>query len=85
MILVQPNGKLAIWSSIVDAIVVYDATDEEILEYEAERAAELARSSTRRAIERVRAGLVPRNLHLTWEEALQQHVERHGPFEGGQE
>ncbi|RYZ32040.1 MAG: hypothetical protein EOP01_02075 [Propionibacteriaceae bacterium] len=81
MILVQPDGRLAVWSSVVDSIVVVDATDEEVVAYFADEAARRSRESTVRAIERVRTGQVPR-MHLTWEEAVTATVLRYGdePF-----
>lgn len=29
----QPNGLYAVWSSIVDSVIVYDATPDEIIEF----------------------------------------------------
>jgi hypothetical protein len=72
-IIKQPDGKFAVFSSITDRIIVWDATADEIVEYFAERAAERAREDVRRTIEYVAAG-EPRRAYfqfaMTWEEAL---------------
>jgi hypothetical protein len=49
----QPDGKLAVFSSVVDAFVVVDATPEEIIEWRAQEAAEQARERTRAELARV--------------------------------
>lgn len=67
----QPDGRLAVFSSVVDAFVVVDATPEELIDYRAEVAALKARERTRAEIDRVLSGQ-PRPYHqftLTWEEA----------------
>jgi hypothetical protein len=67
----QPDGRLAVFSSVVEAFVVVDATPEEIIEYRAEEAARKARERTQAEIDRVLSGQ-PRPYHqftLTWEEA----------------
>lgn len=67
----QPDGRLAVFSSVVEAFVVVDATPEEIIDYRAEEAALKARERTRAEIDRVLSGQ-PRPYHqftLTWEEA----------------
>ena len=72
-IIKQPDGRFAIFSSITDTIIVWDATADEIVEYFAEQAAERAREDVRRKIEHVAAG-EPRRAYfqfaMTWEEAL---------------
>ena len=39
----QPNGKLCIFSTIVDTVIYYDLTDEEYIELRVEEARERAR------------------------------------------
>jgi hypothetical protein len=69
----QPSGKFAIFSSITDTIIVWDATEDEIVEWFAERAAEDAQRDARRLIGHVVAGN-PREVYfqfaMTWDEAL---------------
>lgn len=67
----QPNELLAVFSSVVDAFVVVDATADEIIDYRAEEAALKARERTRAEVDRVLSG-EPKPYHqftLTWEEA----------------
>jgi hypothetical protein len=68
----QPDGKLAVFSSVVDAFVVVDATPEEIIEWRAQEAAEQARERTRAELARVLDSGDPkpyRQFTLTWEQA----------------
>lgn len=69
----QPSGTFAIFSSVTDTVIVWDATEDEIVEHFAERAAERAREDARRLIGHVAAG-EPRRAYfqfaMTWEEAL---------------
>lgn len=71
-IIKQPDGKLAVFSSVVDAFIVVDATPEEILDWRAEQAAEDARRATQRELDAVLAD-DPRRVYFqfarTWEEA----------------
>lgn len=67
----QPDGRLAVFSSVVDGFVILDATPEELIEWRAEEAAKQARENTRAEIDRVLSG-EPRPYYqftLTWEEA----------------
>jgi hypothetical protein len=69
----QPDGRLAVFSSVVEAFVVVDATPDELIDYRAEEAALKARERTRAEIEKVLSGET-RPYHqftLTWEEAEQ--------------
>lgn len=71
-IIKQPDGRLAVFSSVVDAFIVVDATPEEILDWRAEQAAEDARRATQRELDAVLAD-DPRRVYFqfvrTWEEA----------------
>jgi hypothetical protein len=70
----QPDGKLAVFSSVVDAFVIVDATPEEIVEWRAEAGAEEARERTRAELARVLDDANPRPYYqftLTWEEAAE--------------
>lgn len=69
----QPDGEYAVFSSITDTIIVYDATAEEIVEWFAEAAADDARRSVRRLLGHVAAGEPRKAYHqfaMTWDEAL---------------
>ncbi len=71
-IIKQPDGRLAVFSSIVDAFIVVDATPEEILDWRAEEAAAKERERTQRELDAVLAD-DPRRVYFqfvrTWEEA----------------
>lgn len=77
----QPNDLFAIFSSYTNTIIVYDGTEDEIVEWFADEAAERAREGIRRTIGFVAAG-EPRRAYfqfaMTWEEALKEHYERGG-------
>ncbi|MGR6922588.1 hypothetical protein ACU635_50755 [[Actinomadura] parvosata] len=77
----QPDGKYAIFSSYTDTIIFWDATEDEIVEHFAERAAEAARRDVRRAIGHVAAS-EPRKAYfqfaMTWEKALAQDRKHRG-------
>jgi hypothetical protein len=71
-VIMQPNGKLAIFSDGVDGWLVSDASAEEIVEYYAERAAETARQSARETVAAVLTGHERRVYHqftMTFAEA----------------
>lgn len=79
-IIVQPDGRLCVFSSIVDAVTLYDATDEELLDYYAERAARDARESIRRSLAHVRAGEPRRAYHQfarSFDEAVATALQHH--------
>ncbi|RAS59465.1 hypothetical protein C8D87_11477 [Lentzea atacamensis] len=75
-ILLQPNGKFAIYSSITDTIIAWDATAEEIVELTT-----TARQETRRVLGHVVAG-EPHKAYfqftLTWEQAMKLDRENGG-------
>lgn len=77
-IIKQPDGRLAVFSSVVDAFIVVDATPEEIVEWRAEEAAQQARERTRTELDYVLSGN-PRKAYfqfaLTWEEAAKMDQE----------
>lgn len=77
----QPDGRYAVFCSVTDTIVVWDATEEEVVELFAERAADRARQDVRRLLGYVAAGN-PRKAYfqfaLTWEEALAMDREHGG-------
>jgi hypothetical protein len=80
-IIKQPDGHYAIFSTGTDTIIVYDATEEEIVEWCAEQAAERARESARRTIADVASG-EPRRAYaqfaMTWQQALTKDREHGG-------
>lgn len=85
----QPDGKLAVYSSGVDAWMIVDSSPEELLDYYAERAADDARRSARRTIDAVLAD-APQQVYyqfaMTFDEANAQtctgFLWRDGRWEG---
>ncbi|MFJ5984360.1 hypothetical protein [Lentzea sp. NPDC092896] len=72
-IIKQPDGKYAVFSSITDTIIFWDATHDEVVQFFVDRAAE----DTRRSVEKVLAHVAadnPREAYyqftMTWQEAL---------------
>jgi hypothetical protein len=84
-IIKQPDGKLAIFSSVVDQIIVWDATAEEIVDWFARDAAEQAAERTRWDLERLEQrgpGWVYRQFALSWERAVEKDREHGGEASG---
>lgn len=80
-IIKQPDGRLAVWSTVVDDWVIFNATPEELLDYYAEEAAQEARRQTQRALDAVLAD-DPKQVYYQWamtfEEAEERRREHHG-------
>lgn len=81
----QPDDRYAVFSSVVDGWIVYDATRDEIVEHFAERAANDARRSATRLLD-----LLDSNerrpfgqFTLTFDDADARHNERHDPVPFG--
>jgi len=55
-IIKQPDGRLAVWSTVVDDWIIVDATQQELEDHYATEAAAKAREDTRRKCEAVLAG-----------------------------
>lgn len=78
----QPDGKLAVFSSYVDAWILVDAEPADLLGYYAEKAAEDARDGTQRVLDLVLDGQ-PRKAYyqfaMTFEEANEDSAGHGGP------
>jgi hypothetical protein len=70
-IIVQPDGLLAVFSSVTDSLIITDATPEELVQWRADEATKKAEEATRREIRIVKAGKQWQIYlrALTWEEA----------------
>ena len=78
-IIKQPNGKYAIFSSIVDDIVFYEATEKDIVKYFVDREVERITQHVRETIESLDKGGKPSfQFTMTWEEALDTAKRVHG-------
>lgn len=58
-ILKQPNGKYALWTSVVDDFIAYDCTRQEIIRLYARRAASRAREDIKYILESIDKGEKP--------------------------
>jgi hypothetical protein len=69
----QPDGRYAVFGTVTDTIVVWDATREEILAWFADAAAQRARDTVERLLTIIDAPDGRRAYHQftkTWEQAL---------------
>lgn len=80
-IIKQPNGKLAIWSSIVDNFIITDATPEEYIQFRIAEESERVRKEITEIVDKLEAGTRIGYYNLSWEEALEEIKERHGAEE----
>lgn len=72
-IIQQPDGNLCVWSTVVDELIITDATPQELADYYADRAATDARIETQEIIERVLAGEARKvyfQFTMTYDEAV---------------
>lgn len=80
-IIKQPDGKYAVFSSITDTIVFWDATEEEVVQFFVDKVAEDTRRSVEKILTHVSAGQ-PRKAYyqfaMTWKEALSYDREHGG-------
>lgn len=77
----QPDGRYAIFWSITDTIVLWDATEDEVVEFFVEQATKDARMQASRALYHVADGHPERAYYqfaLTWDEALEKDREHGG-------
>ncbi len=77
----QPDGRLCVFSTVTDTIVVADATPDELADYYAEGAAGDSRRQTARILEAVLAD-DPRRVYyqfaMTYEQAAEKHLAHDG-------
>lgn len=82
-IISQPDGKLAVFSSVVDAWILVNASPEEIEDYYAEKAAQDARRQAARVLAAVLAGKpseVYYQFAMSFSEADRTDREHDGPW-----
>ncbi len=58
-IIQQPDGRFCVWSSVVDDLIIIDATEDDLCDYYAEDAAKKARTEIKYKIQEVRASIRP--------------------------
>ena len=82
MIIKQPNGLYAIWSTVVDGFVMLDATPQDIIDDRVKDYREESEKDVKRVIEQLDAGEKPYfQFTKTYDEALAEHKQRHGEIE----
>lgn len=74
----QPNGKLAIWSTIVDHFIMTDATKEEYIQFRIDEESERIRKDINEIVDELDKGQRHSYRAYTWEEALARLEEIHG-------
>ena len=78
-IIKQPNGKYAVWSSIVDDFILVDATPDEIIEDWCEQQRKDTTEHVQRVVEELGLGVKPyHQLTHTFDECIHVIRERHG-------
>lgn len=78
-IIKQPNGKYAVFSSIVDDIVFYNAKKDDLIKYFVDREAERIKDYVERTLSDLDKGEKPYcQFTMTWKEALATARQVHG-------
>jgi hypothetical protein len=70
----QPDGKLAVYSSVVGALVVTDATPQEVIDWKVSQVVEHVTDLMQRDLDLVLAGEARKVYYqftMTWEEAVE--------------
>jgi hypothetical protein len=81
----QPDGRLSVWSTHIDGLVVWDATPDEVVGWFADAAAARERATAARIVDAVLTG--DRNPYgrtildgIPYAQIVEGHVQRHGPL-----
>jgi hypothetical protein len=80
-IIKQPDGKFCVFSTIVDEIVISDATEDELIEYYATEAARRERDIVSRIVSNVKNNEAEKSYYqftMTYEQAVDFHVHTMG-------
>lgn len=78
-IIAQPDGRFCVFSSVVDALVITDATADDLLDYYGGQAKAEAEERVKRIIGKVRSGNARQAYYqftLTYDEAVKIDVDR---------
>jgi hypothetical protein len=78
-IIKQPDGKLCVFSTVVDAIVIEDATEQDLLDYYVAQAAAKERDRVKKIIRNVQLGNPEDSYYqftMSYEEAVEIDRER---------
>jgi len=78
-IIEQPNGKYAIWSTIVDDFILEDITVEEYIEFRIQEETKQIKKDITEVVNKLKKGEKPYyQFTMTYEEALKLKGEIHG-------
>jgi hypothetical protein len=78
-IIKQPDGKYAVWSTVVDDIILYDATAKELINYFGKKAERQARRETAELIAKIETSKNPYHQFIvSWDECLNTIKKTHG-------
>lgn len=78
-IIIQPNKKLCVWSSIEQSILMWDATTDEVVDYLVAQERERIKDDVATAVAKLRNGKKPYyQFTIGWSEAIQTMREAHG-------
>lgn len=78
-VVLQPDGKLAVWSTIVDAFVMYDATIEDVVEDDLQELRRRLTEQLTEVVEKLKRGEKPyRQFTKTYDECVSEIAERYG-------
>jgi len=76
----QPDGRYAIWSTIVDGFLLLDATRDELIEAMLSNERDRVRIRVNDICDKLDTGANPYfQFTMTWEEAIREHEQQHGP------
>lgn len=78
-IIKQPNGKYALWSTVVDSFIVLDATPKDIIEFKLREERLSMSEHVNKIVKELDAGKKPYyQFTMSWEDAIQTIKEVHG-------
>ena len=77
-ILKQPNGNLAVWSTLVDDFIITDATPEEYIQFRIEEESIRIRKDILEISDKLNRGVGVGYFDVTWNQALTTISEKHG-------
>lgn len=77
-IIEQPDGRFAIWSSVVDSFLWLNLTDEQAVQKFVRRDAARTRKAMRGVIGKLRMKVIPHPMALSFDEAMQTLKDNYG-------
>lgn len=77
-IVIQPNGKLAIWSTIVDNFIMTDVTSEEYVQFRIEEETQRLKKEIPEVVAKLKSGQRIGYYDFTWDDALKRIEDIHG-------